>query len=402
MSKGSIFGVRPQSGRRPTGSTFRKNQNRQKGIGKIGHTSQGFSTKNVRHFGHRQKFSGGFSLSQSLHRSHGAVCGAAHSGGLGLSPTSPPCPGRPGQTGKRIVRELARTTVPHHHFPRQKKHFIRCLQHRLGRRKYFHRGKSSQLLERGGSHLAHQPKRIVCNLPVHSKFGKTWANHPPQSGQSGHILLPPKNGRQSAKIKYASATPVVVVPAKQGHYYSRMGSLPRHGSRQAQPVVLRPWRLSTRHSSFHKRRKHFSTSSAATNRHVCQPWKPPAEKFVSRWPHWEAWGVDALHMDLSSVGDCYANPPWNLINQWLLRLRENPQIRCLMVVPFWVGSSFWPLLVRLQNMQAPRVLIPPREGLFLDCHGQPMPPTRWPLLCLMLSGSFWKENKFHLAISRTI
>ena len=31
--------------------------------------------------------------------------------------------------------------------------------------------------------------------------------------------------------------------------------------------------------------------------------------FVCRWPHWQAWACNALEMDLSDVGDCYANPP---------------------------------------------------------------------------------------------
>ena len=39
------------------------------------------------------------------------------------------------------------------------------------------------------------------------------------------------------------------------------------------------------------------------------PGNAQLDKFVSRWPHWQAWGVDALQMDLSQVKTCYANPP---------------------------------------------------------------------------------------------
>jgi len=125
-------------------------------------------------------------------------------------------------------------------------------------------------------------------------------------------------------------------------------------------------------------------------------------KFVSRWPHWQAWGCNALEMDLAPVEHCWANPPWKLILPWLERLRENPHINCLLAVPWWVGSVWWPLLVRLHRRGTPVVLVKPRWGLFTNCLGQEMPPTRWPLVCLTLSGSCWRENKFHLKVSNFI
>ena len=84
--------------------------------------------------------------------------------------------------------------------------------------------------------------------------------------------------------------------------------------------------------------------------------------FVSRWPHYQAAATDALKMDLTCIGHCYANPPWNLILQWLERLRKNPQVRCLAILPYWVGTVWWPLLLRLFDRQAPCLLIKPQTG----------------------------------------
>jgi hypothetical protein len=121
--------------------------------------------------------------------------------------------------------------------------------------------------------------------------------------------------------------------------------------------------------------------------------------WVSRYPHWGAWGVNALEMDLSPVAHCWANPPWTLISKWLHRLRLAPWVQCLMAVPYWVGSSWWPQLVKMHVKGSPVLLVQPQWGLFQDCQGKLMPPTRWPLLCVLLSGSSWRGNKFRLKVS---
>ena len=132
------------------------------------------------------------------------------------------------------------------------------------------------------------------------------------------------------------------------------------------------------------------------------PGNAQLQNWVSRYPHWGAWGVNALELDLSPVESCWANPPWNLVSRWLVRLRSAPWVKCLLAVPWWVGSSWWPLLVKLHVRGTPVVLVQPREGLFQNCLGEKMPPTRWPLLCLMLSGASWRENKFRLKVSHYI
>ena len=116
-------------------------------------------------------------------------------------------------------------------------------------------------------------------------------------------------------------------------------------------------------------------------------------KFVSRYPHWQAMEVNSLKCPLNQISDCYANPPWKVIGPWLHRLRENKNVRCLMITPFWVSSSWWPLLLKLRVKDCPIMLIPPFQGMFRNCWGELMPPPHWHLACTVLSGKAWKANK---------
>ena len=76
------------------------------------------------------------------------------------------------------------------------------------------------------------------------------------------------------------------------------------------------------------------------------PGNTKLEKFISRWPHHQAAAVDALTCPLEKFQELYANPPWSVIAQWLVRLRQNPHLKCLMICPQWVSATWWPLLIK--------------------------------------------------------
>ena len=116
-------------------------------------------------------------------------------------------------------------------------------------------------------------------------------------------------------------------------------------------------------------------------------------KFVSRQTHWGAFLVDSLKAPLHQIHHCYANPPWKIISQWLLRLKKNPHIVCLFLCPYWASMSWWPLLIKLAHPIAPQRTINPFQGMFTNCLGKLMPPPRWPLACTVLSGAFYRGNK---------
>ena len=119
-------------------------------------------------------------------------------------------------------------------------------------------------------------------------------------------------------------------------------------------------------------------------------------KFVTRWPHYQAIMTDALTCNLSQFNHVYANPPWSVIPQWLDRLRTNPHIICLLICPFWASATWWPLLIKMAHPRGGCLEIPPVDGMFTNCQGVNMPAPRWPLACVIVSGSFWNAKKCRL------
>ena len=102
------------------------------------------------------------------------------------------------------------------------------------------------------------------------------------------------------------------------------------------------------------------------------------EKFVARWPHWEATAVDALQCPLDKLeGGLYANPPWSVIAKFLGRLKLYPDVQVLMVVPYWVSAIWWPQLIKMKVPGTPCLQITPyKEGMFTNCGGVRMPPPQ--------------------------
>ena len=119
-------------------------------------------------------------------------------------------------------------------------------------------------------------------------------------------------------------------------------------------------------------------------------------QYCARFPHWSAKKVDALTCPIIDLTFIYANPPWTLIGKWLNRLLDHPHIMCWMIVPMWVSVFWWPLLLRMKVPKSPVHKIEPFPGMFSNCMGVDMPPPRWPLLSILLSGKHYREKKFQL------
>ena len=85
--------------------------------------------------------------------------------------------------------------------------------------------------------------------------------------------------------------------------------------------------------------------------------------FCARWPHHQAILTDALVCPLETVKVCFAHPPWSLIAQWLHRLRANPHVTSLTLVPWWGSELWWPLFTSLHVKGTPVLRIRPRWGL---------------------------------------
>ena len=97
-------------------------------------------------------------------------------------------------------------------------------------------------------------------------------------------------------------------------------------------------------------------------------------QYISRNPHHSALLTDALTCSLESLKEIYANPPWSVVQNWLIRLRDNKHLRCLFICPFWVSIRCWPLSNQLKEPHIPSLLIHSFHGMFLDYQEVAMPP----------------------------
>ena len=114
--------------------------------------------------------------------------------------------------------------------------------------------------------------------------------------------------------------------------------------------------------------------------------------FVTRWPRAKATAVDARYCPLQGIQMCHACPPWAMIPAWIQRLRDNPSVVCLMVVPMWDCSPWWHPLMRMQVKRSPMLMLNRVKGMFNGCRGSPMNAPRWLLTCVVVSGQHW-HNK---------
>ena len=114
--------------------------------------------------------------------------------------------------------------------------------------------------------------------------------------------------------------------------------------------------------------------------------------FCSRWPHFQASLVDALSCPLDNLPVVFANPPWAVVGEWLTRLRQNPHLVSVTVLPLWASVWWWRLALSLRVPHTVAVKIPPAWGVLRDACFAPMKPMRTPLCCLILSGSAFKTG----------
>jgi hypothetical protein len=115
-------------------------------------------------------------------------------------------------------------------------------------------------------------------------------------------------------------------------------------------------------------------------------------QFCARYPHHRAMLVDALACPLGNLKVVFAHPPWSLIQPWLVRLRDNPHILSMTLVPMWDSTWWWPLLLKLRAPHSPCVRLKKRWGLLTDTRGMSMPPPRVPLICVILSGTYFNQK----------
>ena len=86
-------------------------------------------------------------------------------------------------------------------------------------------------------------------------------------------------------------------------------------------------------------------------------------------------GINALHQNWSREIAPYANPPWKLIMQVLLKIQEE-QKEIVLVVPEWTSAPWWPLILR--RMRGSPVIIGPKERAYCPLSQGNQIPSKAP------------------------
>jgi hypothetical protein len=137
------------------------------------------------------------------------------------------------------------------------------------------------------------------------------------------------------------------------------------------------------------------------NRYVCLPRKQSFAPVCGKMATLESSQDRCLHLQPPRIGGLYANP-LKSDHPMASKTKGKKDLKCLVIVPFWVGSAWWSPLPKLGVPNTPVVKVNPYVGMFQSCLGQNMPKPRWHLIFLLCSGSRWRNNKGRLKPSLTI
>lgn len=113
-------------------------------------------------------------------------------------------------------------------------------------------------------------------------------------------------------------------------------------------------------------------------------------------------GVDAFLADWSGTNN-WINPPFSLIGRVISKLRADRAVATL-VVPYWTGRHWWPLLAPQPGTFADFVTgwtwLPRRSGLFCSGEGSgnavDAPPPAWAVLALRVD---FRPDRQHLRLA---
>jgi hypothetical protein len=371
--------------------TERKIESNTERVGEIGNTSNDVHEKNVSHFGVSESIFDGNALPKGIYRPVGAICETTKIPRLGQKIKN-----SPGLAKSSKRTELSYGKMERKKFPREsnnKRFTLRFLPTCMGRNRHQVKRNCAGVLERKINppykceeleaamntvmSLAKPKEKVSLSVDNSVTFAYL---------KKGGGKIPSLNQLVRPFLKWCMEKEIL---------------LEVHLIKSAEDLADGPSRWQQDKGDYTLNKNLFQhilfTMKDFINPKVdmfASPGNHQLPKFVARYPHWQAMEVNALKCPLDKIENCYANPPWKVISPWLHRLRENKHLRCLMIVPYWVSSPWWPLLLKMQVKGTPALIIPPFPGMFSNCWGEYMPAPHWPLACLILSGKAWQIRKF--------
>ena len=392
------FGVSDQFFQRNVTGAPWKTQISEKRPGKNCEIPEHVPQKNGSNFGTSQIIFDSSPCPQSIYRQNVSFYQEESIHGLGHRTSSTWGHERGTERIKSVFVELARKKI-FGQIPQQDITF-RQFRFLLGRNRSEHRVPSTGVLE-AQKVLAHKCKGISSSCRHNQKFSIPRGACGNGGGQHGGILLLTKGWGEDTPPQQIDEKLLALVPQKEHNNPDRIA-----------PFCLRSSRLSNKDS---RQRRLYSKWG------IVQSAAKQVQKLPSaRMGHFCLSGqqkISQLHHQIPSLASIKSrclnlSPDRHFPMLCQSPLENNPQ-----VVAEVKGKSPHPLLVN-STLLGFHIMVAPfgkNAGAKDSCSSNStlsghvpklfrgnMPPPKWPLLSVLLSGQFWREGKFHLKVSKLI
>ena len=371
-----------------------KSQSCPKRVGETCYPHRVVTQKNGFNFGNGTFIFASHALSSGIYGQHGAVCVQTPPARLERHFAHPTGVAGPGTVREGPPRQLARD--PHSRSSVHPAPSVGFLSNRMGRFRPFVQKICAGILARGSA-----PPHKCEGAPGGPRYGAQFSPERRQSffgsGQHSCLFLPHQAGWQESSVQCVNAPIPSMVQGKRHPSPSHLGSFSLHASRRFVPLGKRQGGLHPRSrivlalgkdSQVSQPHRHVCFSRKLQKGPICQSLatlsgRPnrrialPSRRFVQvlRQP--------ALEYNSRLAQSSLAKPPHHL------HVHCSPLGFRTMVAPTSENAS----AAHKGNFD------PPFHGMFSDCLGTCMPPPRWPLLCVLLSGACWRQNKSRLKVS---
>jgi hypothetical protein len=216
-------------------------------------------------------------------------------------------------------------------------------------------------------------------------------------GQHCGLQLPVQMGGQEKGVQRFGKTSHVLVQREKYISGITLGPIPRNVGRPPVQVDKRPGRLLSGQKDFPKYFEALPTGNPTHSGHVCLPRQPSTGEICDQVATSSSLLGGCLALSPGGGGGFVCQSPLDIDSQVASTIETEPRGG----VPVGVPLLGFDILVGPVNKNVKTKLnmslgTPQGGGLFTNCWGEEMPPTKWPLACTIVSGKFWKTNKWHL------
>ena len=122
------------------------------------------------------------------------------------------------------------------------------------------------------------------------------------------------------------------------------------------------------------------------------------EKYYSKEEESLSAGVNSFDQTWDVEG-CYANPPWNLLDRTVRRIKEE-RLRVVLISPFWPNMEWFKLALKM--CACPPIILGRHTKLYLMHDGKSRGAARWNSIAWLLDGANDGVENWHIGEPTTI